>query len=70
MAEIVDEGVTGYLSHDIDSSVNALRAAVRLDRAAVRARAVARFGVDRMVEDYLRIYEGLLMSASTSLSGA
>ena len=70
MAEIVDEGVTGYLAHDIESSVKALRAAVRLDRAAVRARAVARFGVDRMVEDYLRIYEGLLMSASTSVSRA
>ncbi len=70
MAEIVDEGVTGYLAHDIESSVKALRAAVRLDRAAVRARAVARFGVDRMVEDYLRVYEGLLMSASTSVSRA
>ena len=43
---------------------------VRLDRAAVHARAVARFGVDRMVEDYLRAYEALLMSASTSPSGA
>src|SRR5258705_6603042 len=70
MAEIVDEGVTGYLAHDIESAVKALHAAVLLDRAAVRARAVARFGVDRMVEDYLRIYEGLLMSASTSVSRA
>jgi hypothetical protein len=43
---------------------------VRLDRAAVHARAAARFGVDRMVEDYLRTYEALLMSASTSASGA
>jgi glycosyltransferase involved in cell wall biosynthesis len=70
MAEIVDEGVTGYLAYDIESAVKALRAAVLLDRAAVRARAVGRFGVDRMVEDYLRIYEGLLMSASTSVSRA
>ena len=36
----------------------------------VHARAVARFGADRMVEDYLRTYEALLMSASTSPSGA
>src|SRR5258708_9703656 len=70
MAEVVDEGVTGYLAHDIESAVEAVRAAVRLDRAAVHARAVARFGVDRMVEDYLRTYEALLMSASTSPSGA
>ena len=70
MAEVVDEGVTGYLAHDVASSVEAVRAAVRLDRAAVHARAAARFGVDRMVEDYLRTYEALLMSASTSPSGA
>jgi glycosyltransferase involved in cell wall biosynthesis len=70
MAEIVDEGVTGYLAHDIESSVGAVRAAVRLDRAVVHARAVARFGADRMVEDYLRTYDELLRSASTSRSGA
>jgi hypothetical protein len=29
-----------------------------------------RFGADRMVEDYLRTYEALLTSASTSPSGA
>ena len=70
MPEVVDEGVTGYLARDIESSVDAVRAAVRLDRLVVHARAVARFGVDRMVEDHLRTYEGLLMSASTSPSGA
>ena len=70
MPEVVDEGVTGYLAHDIESSVDAVRAAVRLDRSVVHARAVARFGVDRMVEDYLRTYKALLMSASISPSGA
>ena len=70
MAELVDEGVTGYLAHDIESSIGAVGAAVRLDRADVHARAVARFGADRMVEDYLRTYNELLRSASTSPSGA
>jgi glycosyltransferase involved in cell wall biosynthesis len=70
MPEVVDDGVTGYLAHDIESAADAVRAAVRLDRSAVHARAVARFGADRMVEDYLRTYEALLMSASTSSSGA
>src|SRR3984885_1363173 len=69
MPEVVDEGVTGYLAHDVGSSVEAVRAALRLDRSAVHARAVVRFGADRMVEDYLRTYEALLMSASTSPSG-
>ena len=41
-----------------------------LDRSVVHARAVARFGADRMVEDYPRIYEALLRSASSSPTGA
>jgi glycosyltransferase involved in cell wall biosynthesis len=70
MAEVVDEGVTGYLAEDVESAGGALAAALRLDRAAVHARAVTRFGADRMVEDYLRTYETLVRSASTSSSGA
>lgn len=70
MPEVVDEGVTGYLARDVESAISAVPRAVRLDRAAVHARAVARFGADRMVEDYLRTYEALLRSASTSPSGA
>jgi glycosyltransferase involved in cell wall biosynthesis len=70
MAEVVDEGVTGYLAQDVESAGEALAAALRLDRAEVHARAVARFGADRMVEDYLRTYESLVRSARTSSSGA
>ena len=69
MAEVVDEGVTGYLAQDVESAISAVPAALRLDRSVVRARAVARFGADRMVEDYLRTYEALLKPASTSPSG-
>jgi glycosyltransferase involved in cell wall biosynthesis len=70
MAEVVDEGVTGYLAHDVGSAISAVPRAARLDRSAVHARAAGRFGADRMVEDYLRTYEALLSSASTSASGA
>ena len=60
MPEVVDEGVTGFLVHDVDSAVAAVEQAVRLDRSAVSARAAARFGADRMVDDYLRVYEQIL----------
>lgn len=62
MTEVVDEGVTGYLVDDIAGAVDAIGAAVKLDRAAVHERAAARFGVDRMVDDYLRVYERILSS--------
>ncbi|MEO6885905.1 MAG: glycosyltransferase family 4 protein [Jatrophihabitantaceae bacterium] len=56
MTEVVDEGVTGLLVSDHAEAAAAVDRVVRLDRALVRSRAVARFGVDRMVEDYLRAY--------------
>lgn len=63
MAEVVDEGVTGYLATDVPSAVAALDGALALDRAAVRARAEQRFGVDRMVTQYLQVYEKVLAGA-------
>jgi hypothetical protein len=63
MAEVIDVGVTGFLVHDVASAVDAIEAAVRLDRARVRACAAERFGVDRMVDDYMRVYERVLVRA-------
>jgi glycosyltransferase involved in cell wall biosynthesis len=60
MSEVVDEGVTGFLVHDVESAVAAVEQAVRLDRSAVSARAASRFGSERMVDDYLRVYEQIL----------
>jgi len=60
MPEVIDEGVTGYLADDVESAVAAVRAAVALDRSVVRERASTRFGVERMVTDYLEVYRALL----------
>jgi glycosyltransferase involved in cell wall biosynthesis len=70
MAEVVDEGVTGFLATDVASAVSAVAAAAALDRVVTRARAVARVGAERKVEDYLRVYETLVRPASSSPSGA
>lgn len=59
MAEVVDEGVTGSTVADIAEAVSALPAVISLNRRRVHDRAVARFGVERMVDGYLRAYETL-----------
>jgi glycosyltransferase involved in cell wall biosynthesis len=64
MTEVVDEGVTGFLAHDVESAVAAVPAAAALDRAAVSARARERFSAARMVADYLEVYERLLADRS------
>ncbi len=60
MAEVIDEGVTGAIVTSIDEAVSALPAVASLNRRQVHDRAVARFGVERMVDEYLHAYETLL----------
>ena len=60
MEELIEDGMTGYLVDDVDGAVTAVGRAERLDRAAIRARAVARFGVARMVDDYLVAYAAVV----------
>ena len=66
MPEVVDEGVTGFLVHDVDSAVTAVEKAVSLDRSTVSAHAASRFGADRMVDNYLRVYKAILTNGSGS----
>jgi glycosyltransferase involved in cell wall biosynthesis len=60
MPEVVDDGVTGFVVDDVDAAVDAVQVASTLDRHAVRERAASRFGVGRMVEQYLAVYARLL----------
>jgi glycosyltransferase involved in cell wall biosynthesis len=60
MPELIEDGVTGVLAHGVESAVAGVERAARLDRAACRRGAEHRFSVDRMVDDYLAVYEGVL----------
>jgi glycosyltransferase involved in cell wall biosynthesis len=59
MPEVVDEGVTGRLVDNADQAVDAVAAIAAIDRVRCATRARERFGVDRMVDDYLSIYRDL-----------
>jgi len=60
--EVVDEGVTGMVFDSLDGMVAHLTSVFTLDRRTIRERAVARFGVQRMVTEYEAIYERLVRS--------
>jgi glycosyltransferase involved in cell wall biosynthesis len=60
MPEIVQPGVNGFLVSTRGETVDAIGEARRLDRAAVRRSIEERFGVARMVDDYLTLYHRLL----------
>ena len=57
--ELVDDGVTGALVDDPSTLADGIGRALALERGAVRDRAIARFHVDRMVDGYLRVFEGV-----------
>ena len=60
MDEVIDEGVTGFVVENEEDAVEAVESAAALDRRNVRAGAIRRFGVDRMVGKYLEVYERIL----------
>ena len=60
MVEVIDVNVTGLLVETVAEAAVAVESAAALDRATCRARARERFGVDRMVVDYLAVYTRIL----------
>jgi glycosyltransferase involved in cell wall biosynthesis len=57
MPELIDDGVTGMIVDDVDAAAAAVSRVGRLDRATIRDTAVRRFGRDRMVDEYVTVYE-------------
>ncbi len=66
MGELIEDAKTGFLVDDVDGAVAAVDRAATLDRAAIRAEAVARFGVARMVDAYLDAYAAVVGQPSRS----
>jgi len=62
VAEIVEDGVTGFVVEDETSAAGAVREIASLSRSAVRARFEDRFTARRMAEDYVRLYRSLIDS--------
>jgi glycosyltransferase involved in cell wall biosynthesis len=60
--EVVDERVTGGIYDTVEALSAALPSVLSLDRAGVRRRAVERFGIARMVSEYVSVYERVLAS--------
>ena len=60
MPELVVPGENGVLVDTMDEAVDAVAAVPALDRRGVRRSVEARFGVDRMVDEYLAVYRAVL----------
>ena len=57
--EVIDHGETGFVVESVDQAVAAVRHVHHLDRAVCRAVFERRFGVARMAQEYLDVYQTL-----------
>ena len=67
--EVIEHGRSGFIVDSIEEAVAAVEAAGRMPRAGVRAAFEERFTARRMAEDYVRLYERMLDTETTSLFG-
>jgi glycosyltransferase involved in cell wall biosynthesis len=58
--EVVEDGVTGVIFDDLEQMMNEMPRVFALNRSRVRARAVERFGVARMVDEYIDVYRRIV----------
>jgi glycosyltransferase involved in cell wall biosynthesis len=63
VAEIIDDGLTGFVVEDETSAVAAVDRLSGLSRLAIRKQFEARFTARRMALDYLATYRGLMEAA-------
>jgi glycosyltransferase involved in cell wall biosynthesis len=57
--EVIKDGKTGFLCHSTDECIAALERIGEIERVACRDRAVAKFSIERMVDDYEAVYQML-----------
>jgi glycosyltransferase involved in cell wall biosynthesis len=58
--EVVDDGKTGVVFDSLDEMIDGLGRVFALDRRQVHEHAVARFGIDRMVDEYVAVYHRII----------
>jgi hypothetical protein len=58
-AEVIDDGVSGYLVEDVAQAIAAVRRIPELDRARVRESFERRFDIGRVAREYVQIYRTL-----------
>jgi len=61
--EVIKHGQTGFIVNSIDEAVGALRQAEELDPRLIRRHVADNFSRERMVEEYIRVYEEVLVNA-------
>ena len=63
MPELIEDGKNGFLVKTLDEAIDAVSKIKDIDRACCRRHVEQYFTIDRMVEEYIQVYETVLEKA-------
>ncbi len=64
MPEVINNGQTGFLVNSVEEAVEALKQVKQIDRLKCRKWVEEKFSVERMVDDYIKVYEKIISEYS------
>jgi glycosyltransferase involved in cell wall biosynthesis len=64
MPELIENGKTGFLVNNLDEAVDTVAHIKEIDRATCRRHVEQHFTVDRMINEYIQVYEMILNGRS------
>ena len=60
MAELIENGQCGFLVNNVDEAIEAVTRIKEIDRTDCRRHVERHFTVDRMIDEYIQVYEMIL----------
>ena len=63
MPELIENGKSGFLVNNVDEAIEAVARIEDIDRADCRRRVERHFTIDRMIDEYMQVYETILKKA-------
>jgi glycosyltransferase involved in cell wall biosynthesis len=63
MPELIENGKSGFLVNNVDEAIEAVARIEDIERAYCRHRVERHFTIDRMIDDYIQVYETVLEKA-------
>ena len=60
MPELIENGKSGFLVNNVDEAVETVARIKEIDRATCRLHVARHFTVDRMIDEYIQVYEMIL----------
>jgi glycosyltransferase involved in cell wall biosynthesis len=66
MPELIEHAKTGFLVQGVQGAIEAVKNGPALDPYYIRAHAMEKFGIEKMLSEYIEVYEEIIAGRNTS----